>query len=228
MQKKKLAFQPASFEKKIWAQKKLVCGIDEAGRGALAGPLVTGAAIIPIGKKHKYLKDSKVLNQKQREEAFAWIQKNCMYAYALCSHEIVDSVNIYQATLQTMNKAFTLLMQKYEASKNVSMVLVDAMPLILPTNYKEISVKHFNYGESISPSIAAASIVAKVTRDRIMGELAKTFPAYNFAQHKGYGTANHTAAIQQHGPSLVHRKTFITKISMDTKHESARNQQPLF
>lgn len=226
MQKKKLAFQPSYFEKKIWAEKKLVCGIDEAGRGALAGPLVTGAAIIPVGKKHKYLKDSKVLNKNQRKEAFIWIQKNCMYSYALCNHHVIDTINIYQATLKTMQKAFMHLMAKYNVAEQTAMVLVDAMPLKLAQPYNTTEVIHFNYGESISPSIAAASIVAKVVRDSIMEQLAYTFPKYQFAKHKGYGTKAHTQALQQFGPSSIHRKTFITKIRKD--HEPISTQHRLF
>lgn len=226
--KKVLSFIPGFFEQQAWAQQKLVCGIDEAGRGCLAGPLVVGTAILPINTHHKLLKDSKVLSEKQRNQAFEWIMQHCMTSYALCDHETIDRINIYQATLQTMQKAFFQLAAQHSILDKLNGVVVDAMPLKLPyPAYTHLPINHFNYGESISPSIAAASIVAKVTRDRLMETFDKTIPSFEFAKHKGYGTAVHRNHLINSFASLIHRNTFITNFSSGP-HEPESKQQTLF
>ena len=224
---KKLDFEPRSFEQNAWKNNKLVCGIDEAGRGAFAGPLVVGAAILPINASHNLLQDSKILTEEQRNQAYSWIMQHCMSAYALCSHRTIDTINIYQATLQTMQKAFFHLIHSYTILHKLESVLVDAMPLKLTQkSYNKLSINYFNYGEQISPSIAAASIVAKVTRDRLMKEYAQSFPLFDFPQHKGYGTTKHTLVLNATKPSLIHRKTFITKIKK--YYENVSTQHSLF
>jgi len=229
MNKKKiLSFPSGFFEQQAWSQQKFVCGIDEAGRGSLAGPLVVGAAILPINTTNKLLKDSKVLSEKQRNEAFEWIIKNCMTTYALCDSSTIDIINIYQATLQTMQKTFFQLITKYPILEKINGIVVDAMPLKLPyQGYNHLPITHFNYGESISPTIAAASIIAKVTRDRLMEVFDKSIPSFNFAKHKGYGTELHRNYLISNFPSLIHRKTFITNFSLGTD-ESQSTQQTLF
>ena len=227
MKKKKLAYQPLFFENSAWQNNTLVCGIDEAGRGPLAGPLVVGAVIIPVGKSHKLLQDSKVLTKTQRLKAYEWISRHCMYSYALCSNDTIDRINIYQATLVTMKKNFYQLIAKYNIISQLSHVLIDAMPLSLPTTYSKLNIKYFNYGENISPTIAAASIVAKVERDRIMKTFNTIFPQYGLAKHKGYGTKNHIIALQKHGASLIHRQSFLTKLIEVDKNER-KIQKSLF
>lgn len=225
--KKHLSFTPGFFEQQAWLQQKFVCGIDEAGRGSLAGPLIVGAAILPLNASHKLLKDSKILSEKQRNEAFEWIVSHCMTSYALCDHETIDRINIYQATLRTMQKVFFQLMAQCPLLDKLDGIVVDAMPLKLPYQaYQHLPITHFNYGESISPSIAAASIIAKVTRDRLMETFDISIPSFEFAKHKGYGTELHRNHLTNNFASLIHRKTFITNFS--GTHEPASKQQSLF
>ena len=200
------------FETHAWAKQKRVIGIDEAGRGCLAGPVVVGAVMLPLFTNQPMLKDSKLMTKAQREKAFAWIIEHCAWTTALADHAIIDKINIYQATLVTMKQAYLNLMQKLPCDPALlKYVVVDAMPLRIAPDEKPEGMEchYFNYGESLSPSIAAASIVAKVIRDRLMEEISALFPAYNFAQHKGYGTPEHLAALKKHGPSAIHRTTFI-------------------
>ena len=216
------------FEHLAWQQESYTLGIDEAGRGCLAGPVVVGAVILPINTAPEFLKDSKMMSKKAREAAFEWIVKNCFWATAQGSHLEVDQLNIYQATLKTMQTAcITLLAQLPFAQTKVRNVVIDAMPMTIDQSLKHanLSFHHFNYGESLSSSIAAASIVAKVTRDRIMEELAPSFPLYNFAQNKGYGTQEHIQALITHGPSVIHRKTFIKNF---VQSNDTPKQQSLF
>jgi ribonuclease HII len=216
------------FETQAWATQKRVIGIDEAGRGCLAGPVVVGAVILPLFTNQPILKDSKVMTKAQREKAFTWITEHCAWTTALADHTTIDSINIYQATLLTMKQAYLNLMQTLPCDPALlKYVVVDAMPLKIAPEEKPTGLEchHFNYGESLSPSIAAASIVAKVTRDRLMEELSGQFPAYNFAQHKGYGTAEHIAALKEHGPCAIHRTTFIKNF---VEHHDQPKQTSLF
>ena len=210
-----LKFSPNFFENLSWEKSLYTCGIDEVGRGCLAGPLVTAAAILPINAKHKLLKDSKTLNEQERNIAYDWITKNCFYSIAISSHQKIDSLNIYKATLQTMKKSFFQLLQSLPfAYEQIKYLLVDAMPLSLPTSmtHKNLEIHYFNYGETISTSIAAASIVAKVTRDKLMQKICPIFPKFNMQEHKGYGTEKHIKNLNDFGPSLIHRTTFISKV----------------
>ncbi len=214
------------FENKAWTAQQFAIGIDEAGRGSFAGPVVVGAVIIPQNTQQPLLRDSKTMSEIQRNEAFAWITKHCHWAVALADHRSIDTHNIYQATLQTMQRAYLQLIPQLPfAFTKLRYVLIDAMPFELPQplKHKQLEFVHFNYGESVSPSIAAASIVAKVTRDRIMQRLASSFPAYHLEQHKGYGTAEHIATLQTTGPSIIHRSSFTHNALKKDEHRAQTN-----
>lgn len=206
------------FEKESWAKGLLVCGIDEVGRGCLAGPVVAAAVILPLGKKSPLLKDSKILTKQEREKAFLWIQKHCSIGVGVLGNRIIDQQNIRNATLSAMKKAFLHLMVGSPSRPEI--ILIDAMPLSLAnTAYSDIPVSHFIQGESRSSSIAAASIVAKVTRDLLMEKMDHVFPGYALAKHKGYSTSEHKAAFKKNGPSIIHRTLFIRNIMYEWAHE---------
>ncbi len=227
--KTKIKITKNFFENLAWKFYFYACGIDEVGRGCLAGPLVTSAVILPQNTEYKLLKDSKILNEQEREAAFEWIIKNCFYSTAITCHKKIDKINIYQATLQTMKKALLQLLQSAPIDINqIKYVLVDAMPLSLKNLncYNNIQIKFFDKGETLSSSIAAASIVAKVTRDRLMKKMNYIFPRFNLHEHKGYGTTNHVKVLLNLGPSIIHRKTFISKILRERSNEI--RQQILF
>ncbi len=201
------------YENQAWENKKYVCGIDEVGRGCLAGPVVTAACILPLSSSYELLKDSKILTQQERETAFTWIEKNCFYSVAISDHKKIDSLNIYQTTKITMEKALIQLFYTIPLNiKNIEFVLTDAMPIDISFLQQDLKLFYFPKGESISPSIAAASIVAKVFRDNLMDKIDKIFPAYKFDSHKGYGTQDHVSAIQNSGVTIIHRKTFLNNI----------------
>ncbi|MFH2137180.1 MAG: ribonuclease HII [Candidatus Omnitrophota bacterium] len=176
-----------------------IAGVDEAGRGPLAGPVVAAAVIIPRGFKFKQkIKDSKKLSAAQREKAFLEIKDNCCVAFSVISEQDIDRVNILQASLLAMAQAVKAL------SKIPKWVLIDG-------NQKpDISLPCTTIiaGDAKSISIACASIIAKVTRDKMMIEYDKLYPEYGFAGHKGYGTEFHRQAILKYGPCPIHRKTF--------------------
>ena len=161
---KKLNFNKNHYENAAWDVQSVVCGIDEVGRGCLAGPLVAAAVILPIGKNSRLIKDSKLMEAPDREKAAKWIRKHCIYAIGIVHNRLIDQHNIYQADLIAMKKALVNLLAI--CPQVPSTILVDAMPLQLSdTNFKDIPVHYFPFGESKSSSIAAASIIAKVTRD---------------------------------------------------------------
>jgi len=219
-------FNKNYFEKIAWEKKQVVCGIDEVGRGCLAGPLVTAAVILPEGKAHRLLKDSKVMTLEERLAAYKWITKNCYYGYGIVNHRIIDSHNIWQATLIAMKKALMHLLAT--CPRQPSAVLVDAMPLnLFDTGYKDIPVHYFPFGESKSSSIAAASIIAKVKRDALMGKIDALFPGYSLKDHKGYGTPGHKKVLYSADYSLIHRQTFVKRLMMGTT-ESDDGQQSIF
>lgn len=200
------------FEKDAWATDRLVCGIDEVGRGCLAGPVLVAALVLEPHASHTLLRDSKVMTAQQREIAFQWIIKHSTYAIATVDNHVIDTINIYQATMKAMQEAYARLAVQLQPTINrLKYVAVDAMPLVIPHPGVglDLEVCYFNKGESFSTSIAAASIVAKVTRDRLMEELDQQFPAYGFAQHKGYATREHIDAIARFGPTVLHRRTFL-------------------
>lgn len=177
-----------------------ICGIDEAGRGPLAGPVAAGAAILPKNCTILYLNDSKKLSEKRREELFLEIQEKAIaWNVGLSGPERIDEINILQATYEAMREAVAGL------SVVPDLLLNDAVT-IPGIALKQVPIIK---GDAKSVSIAAASILAKVTRDHMMTEYDRLFPQYGFAKHKGYGTAVHIAAIREFGPSPIHRRSFI-------------------
>lgn len=220
----RLKFSKNSFEKEAWAQNLAIIGVDEVGRGCLAGPVVTAAVILP-GKISRLLKDSKIMTPQERLEAYAWIVKNCRYSVGIVNHRVIDQLNIWHATLWAMKRAVLQLISQHQVS--LGGIVVDAMPLSLAdTRHHAVPIHHFPFGESKSSSIAAASIVAKVTRDRLMERMDKFFPAYHLAQHKGYSTREHKCAILQHGHSIIHRMSFLSHIAL--KEEQDETQQTIW
>ena len=177
-----------------------ICGIDEAGRGPLAGPVVAGAVILPKDRPILYLNDSKKLSAKKREALYNEIMTSGAYVgVGIIDAGQIDEINILQATYEAMREAVGKLPVKPEVLLNVAVTIPDVDILQVPI------IK----GDGKSVSIAAASIIAKVTRDRIMEEYDKKYPGYGFAAHKGYGTKAHIEALKEQGPVPIHRKTFI-------------------
>ena len=218
-----IVFRKNFYETAAWAKNEQICGIDEVGRGCLAGPLVTSAVILPPLKHHELLKDSKTLTQRELLQVYAWITKNCKYSVGIVSNTTIDKFNIWQSTLIAMKKAVLHLLAA--SSKKPCAILVDAMPLKLSrTAYSNIPVYNFPKGESKSTSIAAASIVAKVERDRIMGKLDTLFPGYQFRHHKGYGTKKHKNAIENQKQTIIHRASFLSKTVTSGNYEYGKQR----
>ncbi len=190
---------------------RIVIGIDEAGRGPLAGPVVASAVLLKQKRFKTEVRDSKKLSPEKREEAFHEILENAYFGIGIISEAGIDSLNILQASYAAMNLSVRHLIgrlpSKIKGNNFVKSVclLVDgnAFTTDLPYAYRAII-----NGDNLSLSIAAASIIAKVTRDRLLGAYDKVFPGYGFRRHKGYSTEEHRAAIRQHGFSPIHRKTF--------------------
>lgn len=181
---------------------KLVCGVDEAGRGPLAGPVCAAAVILPPGLEIPGLNDSKKLTDKKRRELYdIMIEQAVSYGIAFASEQEIDEINILQATFLAMERA----MQKL--SPQPELALIDGNR----TKDFGLPVRTIVKGDSLSASIAAASILAKVTRDRLMEEYDAQYPQYGFAVHKGYGTKRHYETLREFGPSPIHRKTFLKK-----------------
>lgn len=181
---------------------QVICGVDEAGRGPLAGPVCAAAVILPRGLEIPGLNDSKKLSDKRRRELFPEIQKQALaFGIGFASEKEIDAINILQATFLAMERALAQLPVKPE------LVLIDG------NREKDfgIPVKTVVKGDSLSANIAAASILAKVSRDDVMLEMAREYPQYGFEIHKGYGTKAHYAALEQYGPSPIHRMTFLRK-----------------
>ena len=191
------------YEKSLYSKGyEYICGIDEAGRGPLCGPVVATAVILKKGDKIEGVNDSKKLSEKKREALFEEIKERAVaYSVGIVDEKTIDEINILEATRLAMKKAVEGLSQKPDYA------LVDAekkVPIDVP--YMPI-IK----GDALSESIAAASIIAKVTRDRMIVELDKEYPEYNFAKNKGYGTKQHTDAIKEHGLCPAHRRSFCKK-----------------
>lgn len=179
-----------------------ICGIDEAGRGPLAGPVVAAAVILPKDCQILFLNDSKKVSEKKRELLFDEIKEKAVsYGIGIASPERIDEINILQATYEAMRQAVSQLSVEPEILLNDAVTIPGLDMMQVPI------VK----GDAKSISIAAASILAKVTRDRMMVQYDELFPEYGFARHKGYGTAVHIQALKEHGPCPIHRRTFIKK-----------------
>lgn len=185
---------------------RLIAGVDEAGRGPLAGPVACAAAIMPTDCLIDGVDDSKKLSEKKREYLYDQItEKALSYSVVLIDHDVIDEINILNATKRGMEEAIGGLTVKPD------IVLLDAV--ILPLAIPSISIIH---GDALSYNIAAASILAKVTRDRLMREYDLKYPEYQFAKHKGYGTKLHYEMIEKYGVCPIHRRSFLKKV---LKHE---------
>ncbi len=177
-----------------------ICGIDEAGRGPLAGPVVAGAVILPKDEKILYVNDSKKLSEKKREMLYDEIMDRALaVGVGIVGPERIDEINILQATYEAMRMAVAQLKVQPDILLNDAVTIPDLKVRQVPI------VK----GDAKSISIAAASIIAKVTRDRLMREYGQVFPEYEFASNKGYGTKSHIEALKTYGPTPIHRRTFI-------------------
>ena len=179
---------------------EFICGIDEAGRGPLSGPVVAGAVVLPKGCRILYVNDSKKLSAKKREELYDVIMQEAIsVGVGIISPGRIDEINILQATYEAMREAITKLTITPDILLNDAVTI----PRI------DIAQVPIIKGDAKSLTIGAASIIAKVTRDRMMIEYAQIFPEYGFEKHKGYGTAAHIQALKEYGPCPIHRRSFI-------------------
>ena len=195
-------YRMLEFERKYGDEFSCICGIDEAGRGPFAGPVVAGAVILPKGLTIEGLNDSKQVSAKKRDELFDEIKEKAVaYGIGVSSPGRIDEINILQATYEAMRAAI----KQMSETKSPDILLVDAVHI------PEVQTKQVGIikGDAKSVSIAAASILAKVTRDRFMIQMDEMYPMYGFASHKGYGSKAHIEAIKKYGPSPIHRETFI-------------------
>lgn len=192
-----------SVYERRFAEKGLIAGVDEVGRGPLAGPVVACAVILPTDHPILWLNDSKKLSAKKREELYEVIMKEAVaVGLGMEDHLVIDEINILQATLSAMKKAIASM------TPAPDFLLNDAVT-IPGISIPQCPIVH---GDAKSVSIAAASIVAKVTRDRMMEEFDRIYPGYDFASNKGYGTAKHMEALRRNGPCPIHRRSFIHMI----------------
>lgn len=197
------AYYEERFKRKGY---NLVMGVDEAGRGCLAGPVVAAAVILKKARFKNRIDDSKKLSARQRENAFLEILDNSIFGIGIVDEKMVDSLNILNATRMAMKQAIEALIDKLKyrkVSKKIHILIDGNIKLDIKLPFTNI-IK----GDAKSKSIASASILAKVTRDRIMSLYHKVYPQYGFMRHKGYATQMHREAIKKFGPSLIHRKTF--------------------
>ena len=191
-----------SMEKELYDKGfEHICGIDEAGRGPLAGPVVVAGVIMPKDSMIEGVNDSKKVSEKKREKLYDLILEEAIsYAVAIIGQDVIDEINILNATKQGVTK----VVEELDVKPNL--ILVDALTHI---NTKGIPYDSIIKGDAKCYNIAAASIIAKVTRDRIMREWDEIYPQYGFINHKGYGTAKHIEALKEYGPCPIHRRTFI-------------------
>ena len=202
LEKERIRTEGLMVYERQYAELGFLCGIDEVGRGPLAGPVCAAAVILPEGLRIPGLDDS----EKKREELFEVLQKEAVsIGVAFESPEVIDRINILQATYSAMRKAVAQLDPQPDGTLNDAVTIpglaVRQVPIIK--------------GDAKSVSIAAASIIAKVTRDRLMEEYDAVYPQYHFAKNKGYGTAEHIAALREYGPCPIHRRSFIGHFCQD-------------
>lgn len=193
------SYKMFEFERQ-YAESKYICGIDEVGRGPLAGPVVAAAVILPKNCDILYLNDSKQLSEKKREELFEVImEKAVAIGIGMADEKVIDEINILNADYDAMKQAISKLSVKPDILLNDAVTIPDV----------DIPQVPIIKGDTLSGSIAAASIIAKVTRDRLMVEYDDIYPGYEFAKNKGYGSQTHIEALRKLGPCPIHRKTFI-------------------
>ena len=204
------------FEKELWNEGlHIIAGVDEAGRGPLAGPVVAAAVIFPEGLSIEGVNDSKKLSEKKRETFFhAIYEKAVSVGVGVVSHEVIDRINIFQASTLAMRKAVERL------TRQPQIVLADGNCF----THESIRYRNIVHGDALSFTIAAASIIAKVTRDSLMKEYHVEFPLYGFDRHKGYGTRGHLEAIRLHGPCEIHRRSFRMPIVMTEVDQEIRRR----
>lgn len=205
--------EPLTLQEEYYSDTvNLIVGIDEAGRGPLAGPVVASAVIFPRAYINKDINDSKQLSEKKREELFEIIKKDALaIGVGIVDAETIDKINIYEATKVAMKEAVKNLNHKFD------LILTDAMPL----KNMGVPVIDIIKGDAKALPIAAASIIAKVTRDHILNDLAKKYPEYGFEKHKGYGTKLHMDALKKYGPIKgVHRYSYkpVEEASIEQVH----------
>jgi len=194
------------MEKALWADGiDAIAGVDEAGRGPLAGPVVAAAVVFPRGLLIDGVNDSKKLSEKRRESLYHTIyEKALSVGVGIVSHEVIDRINIFQASILAMRKAVERL------SFEPQIVLADGNCF----THESLRFENIIHGDCLSFTIAAASIVAKVSRDNLMREYHEEFPLYGFDRHKGYGTKRHLEAIRRHGPCEIHRRSFRMPVQL--------------
>ena len=197
----------SEFENKF--SEYIIAGIDEAGRGPLAGPVVAACVVLDKDKEILFINDSKKLSEKKRDLLYdEIIDKAFAFGVGVVNEKVIDEINILEATHIAMKEAYEnankMYLKKY--NKNISMLFVDALK-IKNVEVKQVSIIH---GDALSISIAAASIVAKVTRDRMMIEYDKIYKEYGFMKHKGYGTKQHIEMLKKIGPCEIHRRSFLS------------------
>ncbi len=204
MKKEKVSVDWLKYENEYRSKGyKYICGVDEAGRGPLAGPVCAAAVILPPDTIIEGVNDSKKLSEKKREELFDVVIDTALaYCIAFGSVEEIEEHNILATTMNTMKRA----VEGLSVSADFAMIDGNKLPVL------DIPCEYIIKGDANSMSIAAASILAKVSRDRLMLEYAKEYPQYGFEKHKGYGTKVHTDAILEYGPSPIHRMSFLKKL----------------
>ena len=206
-EKEELRLEEMRIEERTVLELSPIAGVDEAGRGPLAGPVVAACAVIPLDYPFYYLKDSKKMSEKRRESLFEDLQKEAIaFGIGIVSPERIDEINILQATYEAMREALKDMEKHFSLSPKI--LLNDAVTIPgIPIPQKAIV-----HGDAKSLSIAAASVLAKVTRDHIMLKYDEQYPEYGFKQHKGYGTKVHREAILTHGPCPIHRRSFLKNL----------------
>lgn len=203
LEKEKQRIEGLRVYEEQYGEYEYICGVDEAGRGPLAGPVAAGAVILPRGCRILYINDSKQLSEKKREELYDVIREQAVsWAVGIVSPERIDEINILQATYEAMREAVGKLIPGPDILLNdavtIPRIAIPQVPIIK--------------GDAKSISIGAASIVAKVTRDRLMAEYDRKYPEYDFVGNKGYGSARHIEALKKYGPTPIHRRSFIKNI----------------
>ena len=221
--KRNFFFPKDSLEIEAWTSGNLACGVDEVGRGCIAGSVLAAAVILHPYADHPNLKDSKLMDAQTREETAIWIRDHSWYGFGWSSALTIDRQNIYQATMVAMKRA-VLQAGSQCGFDRLNTILVDAMPLTFRQNLPRVAVYSAPKGEYWSRSIAAASILAKVRRDAYMARLALSIPGYTLEAHKGYATAHHCKALIENGASCTHRITFLQTIMQRSKESDERNQ----